>query len=65
MNCLVCYDVANGTMTYSGKQYPICISCFKKYGDMVGFGSSVESILELARFSELRSKGIKVRGKNK
>lgn len=31
---------------------------------MIGFGSSVKATIELARFSELRSRGIKIRGKS-
>jgi uncharacterized membrane protein len=61
MNCLICDDICDRYMSYSGKQYPVCISCFKKYADMVGFGGSVESTLELARFSELRARGNKDR----
>jgi len=58
MNCMVCDDICERAMIYSDKQYPMCIACFKKYADMIGFGSSVESVLELARFSELRTKRI-------
>lgn len=59
MNCVICDNLCDRYMTYSGKQYSVCMSCFRKYANMIGFGSSVESVLELARFSELRSKGEK------
>ena len=65
MNCIVCDDICERAMLYSGKKYPMCLPCFKKYADMVGFGSSVESVLELARFSELRTRGIKMEDKSK